>query len=261
MNTLHDKTIEVSTFALPSRVGVTARRCLASILRVCRQRAATQTALRSENWRIRSEKWGCLMVAAQRGQSEAYDQLFRELDAWLRRYYARRLPPAVAEDARQDALLAIHAKRDAYSPSRPFGPWVAAIARHKWIDQVRDASRFATLSLDDGIAIENPGELAINAIAVDDLLRQLKPAQACVIRLVKLQGASIEDASGATGQSAALVKVNIHRGLKKLAALAAGAAVTPARATRSSMAQKFSPNANRANSLPSHRLNGLAAAA
>jgi DNA-directed RNA polymerase specialized sigma24 family protein len=118
------------------------------------------------------------MVAAQGGQSEAYEQLFQEQDAWLRRYYARRLPPAAAEDARQDALLAIHAKRDVYSPSRPFGPWVAAIARHKGIDQVRDASRFATLSLHDGIAIENLDELAMIAIAVDDLLRQLKPAQA-----------------------------------------------------------------------------------
>jgi RNA polymerase sigma-70 factor (ECF subfamily) len=49
------------------------------------------------------------------------------------------------------------------------------------------------------------------------LLDTLKPAQSRVIRLVKLQGLSIEEASKATGQSAALVKVNIHRGLKRLA--------------------------------------------
>ena len=261
MNALHDKTIGPSIFVFPSPVGATARKSPASKLGVWQQWAPTQTASRTENWRTRSEKWGCLMLDAQCGRSDAYEQLFRELDRWLRRYYARRLPSAAAEDARQDALLAIHAKRNAYSPSRPFGPWVAAIARHKWIDQVRDASKFAALSLHDGIAIENPSEVAINSIAVNDLLKQLKPAQACVIRLVKLQGVSIEDASGATGQSAALVKVNIHRGLKKLAALAAGAAVTPARATRSSMPRKFSPNANHANNLSSHRLNGLAAAA
>ena len=221
MNALHDKKIEASTFALPSRVGVTARRHLASNWGVCPQRAATQTALRYEKWRTRSEKWGCLMVAAQGGQSEAYKQLFGELDAWLRRYYARRLPAAAAEDARQDALLAVHAKRHAYTPSKPFGPWVAAIARYKWIDHVRDASRFAALSLHDEIPIEDRSEAALSAVAVDDLLRRLKPAQARVIRLVKLEGVSIEGASGATGQSAALVKVNIHRGLKKLAALAA----------------------------------------
>jgi RNA polymerase sigma-70 factor (ECF subfamily) len=186
------------------------------------------------------------MVAAQGGQSDAYKQLFRELDAWLRRYYARRLPPAAAADARQEALLAIHAKRDAYSPSRPFGPWAAAIARHKWIDQVRDASRFAACSLHDEIATKNGGEPPINAILLQDLLSQLKPAQACVIRLVKLEGVSIEHASGATGQSAALVKVNIHRGMKKLAALTADDTVISG--THSSMFQKVSSNANHSTS-------------
>jgi len=167
------------------------------------------------------------MAAAQGGESQAYETLLRELDAWLRRYYARRLPAAAAEDARQDALLAIHAKRHAYAPSKPFGPWIAAIARYKWIDQIRDASRFAALSLHDDIPTEDSGEAAISGVVVDNLLKRLKPAQARVIRLVKLQGVSIEGASDATGQSAALVKVNIHRGLKKLATLAAGRAVSP----------------------------------
>src|SRR4029453_19235568 len=102
-----------------------------------------------------------------------------------------------ADDARQDALLAIHAKRHAYASSRPFGPWVAAIARYKWIDHVRDASRFATLPLPDEMASEDRGEQAMSAIVVDDLLGRLKPDQASVIRLVRLQGASIESAAGA----------------------------------------------------------------
>jgi RNA polymerase sigma-70 factor (ECF subfamily) len=72
------------------------------------------------------------------------------------------------------------------------------------------------------MTVEDRGNSAIDAVAIEHLLRRLKPAQASVIRLVKLLGVSIEDASGATGQSVALVKVNIHRGLKKLAALAAG---------------------------------------
>jgi hypothetical protein len=63
---------------------------------------------------------------------------------------------------------------------------------------------------------------------VEELLRRLKPAQATVIRLVKLEGITIEGASKATGQSVALVKVNIHRGLKKLTQLAAREAITSA---------------------------------
>jgi RNA polymerase sigma factor (sigma-70 family) len=168
------------------------------------------------------------MVAAQRGERRAYEQLLRELDKWLRRYYARRLPPDAADDARQDALLAIHAKRQAYIPSKPFGPWIAAIARYKWIDHLRNASRFRALSLDDEMPTEDHAEAAISSVAVDDLLGRLKPAQAVVIRLVKLEGVSIESASHATGQSVPLVKVNIHRGLKKLAELATFEATGPA---------------------------------
>jgi RNA polymerase sigma-70 factor (ECF subfamily) len=74
----------------------------------------------------------------------------------------------------------------------------------------------------------------MSTVVVDGLLRQLKPAQALTIRLVKLQGVSIEAASAATGQSTALVKVNIHRGLKKLAALAARDAVAPITSDNSS---------------------------
>jgi RNA polymerase sigma factor (sigma-70 family) len=258
MNALHDKTVDASTAASPSGVGDAAQRRSAPDFAV-RPRRAARTALRSANWERRSEQWRCLMVAAQGGESQAYEQLLRELDVWLRRYYARRLPRPAAEDARQDALLAIHAKRHSYVPSRPFGRWVAAIARYKWIDHVRDASRFAALSLRDEIPIEDRGEAAISAIVVNDLLRRLKPAQARVIRLVKLQGASVEGASGATGQSAALVKVNIHRGLKKLAALAACDATTPTTSANSSMPRNFSANPNRSNSVSAHRLRDPAA--
>jgi RNA polymerase sigma factor (sigma-70 family) len=189
---------------------------------------------RPATWDRRCEHWGCLLAAAQGGERHAYEQLLRELDSWLRRYYARRLPGAAAEDATQDALLAIHAGRHAYAPSRPFGPWVAAIARYKWIDHVREASRFAALALHDDIPIGDHAEAAMSTVVVDGLLRQLKPAQALAIRLVKLQGVSIEAASAATGQSTALVKVNIHRGLKKLAALAARDALPPITSDNSS---------------------------
>ncbi|MCP1760245.1 RNA polymerase sigma factor (sigma-70 family) [Bradyrhizobium japonicum] len=116
-------------------------------------------------------------------------------------------------------LLAIHAKRHTFAASKPFGAWVTAIARYKWVDRVRDASRYSALALDEDIAIEDHEGAAISAAALDQLLGRLKPAQESVIRLVKLNGLSIARAAGATGQSAALVKINIHRGLKKLSTL------------------------------------------
>jgi len=179
------------------------------------------TDLPAENWDRRSARWGRLMVAAQAGERQAYQQLIRELDASLRRYYARRLPRPAAEDATQEALLAVHAKRHTYAPARSFGAWVMAIARYKWIDRLRDASRFPSIPLDDEVPVEDQGEAAVSAVALDNLLEQVTPAQAIAIRLVKLRGLSIARASNATGQSVALVKINIHRGLKKMATLVA----------------------------------------
>lgn len=223
----HDKTVDAQTLAPPSAVPIAAPRRSAHGPTVRTRRAAT-TVLLLEDWQKRSETWRSLMVAAQEGKIWAYEQLFRELDAWLRRYYARRLPRVAAQDARQEALLAILAKRHEYTPSRSFGAWVAAIARYKWIDYVRSASRLAAHTLCDEIPIGDHGDAVISAIVVEDLLTRLTPAQASVIRLVKLQGLSIEGASIATGQSTALVKVNIHRGLKRLASFVAADAATPA---------------------------------
>ncbi len=206
-----------------------------------RSRRRRRVPSQKENWERRSERWAGLMVAAQNGERHVYEKLLGELDVWLRRYYMRRLPRSAADDARQDTLLAIHTNRFLYVQSGSFGAWVAAIARHKWIDRIREASRFASGSLHDDIAVEDHGRAANSAISVDRLLSHLKSAQADVIRLVKLQGLSIEDASGVTGQSAALVKVNLHRGLKKLSVLVSGDGVAPKPSVKSSQSRRSAP--------------------
>lgn len=65
--------------------------------------------------------------------------------------------------------------------------------------------------------MEDYGSEVGSRLAISGLLDRLKPAQAQAIRLVKLDGMSIEEASKATGQSVSLVKVNIHRGIARLA--------------------------------------------
>jgi RNA polymerase sigma factor (sigma-70 family) len=160
--------------------------------------------------------WDAMMVAAQGGDASSYHRLLSEAAAWLRRYYARRLPPAMIDDAIQDTLIAIHEKRHTYDPTRPFGAWLVAIARYKWIDALRSLKTKPTEALDDDIPVPDHEEAITSAWSLEQLLATLKPAQSQVIRLVKLEGLSIEEASKATGQSASLVKVNIHRGFKRL---------------------------------------------
>jgi RNA polymerase sigma factor (sigma-70 family) len=178
-----------------------------------------RSPVRSVSTVVASNPWGDLMAAAQRGNGRAYIRLLTEVDGWLRRYYARRVPPAMIDDTIQDALIAVHKKRHTYDPSRPFGAWLAAIARYKWIDAVRSLEAKPTEALSDDIPVPDHEEAITSARSLEQLLTTLKPAQSQAIRLVKLQGLSIDEASKATGQSAALVKVNIHRGLKRLTSL------------------------------------------
>ncbi|WP_202844182.1 sigma-70 family RNA polymerase sigma factor [Luteimonas saliphila] len=156
-----------------------------------------------------------LMRAALDGDQAAYATLLHGLGGWLRSYFRSRLPASAVDDAVQEALIAVHEKRHTYRPGLPLLPWVAAIARYKWIDWLRAMPRREDPLADD--LADVPRDAPVQAAAeLDALLARLKPAQARVIRLVKLQGFSVAEASRTTGQSESLVKVNIHRGLSLL---------------------------------------------
>ena len=174
---------------------------------------------RAREGRMANSDWSELMAAAQLGNAAVYHRLLLEVSAWLRLYYARRLPPSLVADTVQDTLLAIHEKRHTYDPSRPFGPWLAAIARYKWIDRLRAMKSGATEVLSEDTPVAGHEEAVTTARSLEVLLRQLKPAQSHVLRLVKIEGLSIEEAAARTGQSISLVKVNIHRGLSRLASM------------------------------------------
>jgi len=158
------------------------------------------------------------MVAAQNGHGGAYRRLLGEVSEWLVRYFQRRLPQGDVDDAVQETLLAIHRRRHTYDPQYPFGSWLAAIARNKWIDQLRSLGRRPAEELPDEIAVGDHEASVISSSVLASLLGQLRPAQAQAILLVKVQGHSIEDASGTMGLSPSTIKMNIHRGLARLTA-------------------------------------------
>lgn len=159
------------------------------------------------------------MAAAQEGNGGAYYRLLSELRPWLVGYFRHRLPLAFVDDAVQETLFAIHAKRQTYDPGRPLHPWLAAVARYKWIDRLRVLARHPTEMLGGDVAVPDHQSAVTSATILRQLLATLRPAQADAIRLVKIDGYSIEEASVRTGQSPSLVKVNIHRGLTRLAAM------------------------------------------
>jgi RNA polymerase sigma-70 factor (ECF subfamily) len=159
-----------------------------------------------------------LMHSAQGGDKAAYRALLSSSRDWLLRFYARKVARGLADDLVQDTLMSIHAKRATYDPARPYYPWLAAIARYRWIDALRRIRPEDELG-DFDAPVASEEEAVLSRLSLDNLLGHLPDAQAHAIVLVKIEGRSTEEVARITGQSPSLVKVNVHRGLRKLAAL------------------------------------------
>lgn len=161
-----------------------------------------------------------LMIASQAGDRRAYTVLLTEVQLWLERYFRRRVAPAQLDDLVQEVLLALHAKRATWDETRAFLPWLAAIARYRWIDHLRRVYRSAEDALEDQDSAEDSEEEAVLArMSLERLFVHLPQGQCEAIELVKIKGLSVTEAAERSGQSESLIKVNIHRGLRKLSAL------------------------------------------
>lgn len=160
-----------------------------------------------------------LMILSQRGDKQAYAVLLEQCSIWLRRFFAQKIAADAVDDLVQDTLISLHRKIASYDPARPFLPWIAAIARYRWVDRLRKTYKHQTQLLDFDFGIDGHEDVVGAKISINRLLNMLPNAQAKAIYLVKIDGLSIAEAGKTTGQSESLIKVNIHRGLKKLAAL------------------------------------------
>lgn len=167
---------------------------------------------------IHDEDLARMMRLSQAGDQAAYRALLGTVRDWLRRYFARRIAPAHVDDLVQDTLIALHAKRATYDPDRPFLPWLAAIARYRWVDALRRARHDA--AIEESTATAASQEDAVLArLSLSALIARLPPGQANAILLTRVEGRSVVEAARLCGQSETLVKVNVHRGLKRLALL------------------------------------------
>jgi len=170
-----------------------------------------------------------LMVAGLNGDAAAHRMLLEHLSARLRGYFRGKLArltrgPSELEDLVQEALIAIHTRRHAYDRDEPLTPWVYAIARYKLIDYLRRSRASLTdvpleeagdvLARDDHVGAESAHDLKT-------LLNQLPEKMRSAIQCVKLEGLSVAEAAKRCGTSESAVKVNVHRGLRALAALMA----------------------------------------
>ncbi len=167
-----------------------------------------------------------LMLASLTGDAAAHRALLDRLSRHLRGYYKGRLArigrsATEAEDLVQEALLAIHTRRHTYDAAEPLTPWVHAIARYKLIDHLRQTrAAMADIPIDDADDVMAADDHVGTESAYDlrRLLARLPDKMRRSIECVKLEGLSVIEAAARCGISESAVKVNVHRGLKALAA-------------------------------------------
>lgn len=165
---------------------------------------------------------------AQSGDEAAYRQALQRIAVRLRSYLRRRMQslPDDVEDLVQETLLALHLQRGTYRTDVPLRHWVLAIARHKLVDLWRRRGRQEALhepldELDEG-ALPPAADEGQARRDLGKLLEQLPQAQRVAIVLTKIDGLSVAEAAQRTGATESAIKVQVHRGLRRLAALARG---------------------------------------
>ncbi|SFL58977.1 RNA polymerase, sigma subunit, ECF family [Methylorubrum salsuginis] len=166
------------------------------------------------------------MTAAQNGDAAAYRALLRLcvplISAMVR---AKGVRGAAVDDVVQETLLTVHRARATYDPSRPFLPWLRAIAQRRAIDALRRAGR-RPREVHDPLAYEagvDDGPLPGQALDVGERGRilaaavaQLPEGQRQAIEQIALRELSLDEASASTGRTKGALKVNFHRALKAL---------------------------------------------
>lgn len=185
-------------------------------------------AIRSARNARTEDRFRQLMIAAQAGDRVATTHLLRYAGIWLHNYYRMRLVPEERDDLVQETLLALYLARTTWNSEHPFLPWLAGIARRRWMGHLRKlyssnlrAAAVEANGHDRFSANVTEGDAVLDRLSLERLLQAVSHRQAQAIRLVKIKGFTVREASGMTGQGESLIKVNIHRGLKEMSAIAA----------------------------------------
>lgn len=173
----------------------------------------------------RDTSWEGLLARANDGDAAAFLRFLTEVTPVLRgliRARGRGLPPDQHEDILQEVLLAIHLKRQSWQRDAPVRPWLYAVARHKVVDAFRRRGAAIHLPIEDFdnvlTAASAPAPLA--ARDAERMLGLIDSRSAALVRAVRLEGQSTDDAGARLGLSGGAARVALHRALRRLSDLA-----------------------------------------
>ena len=180
------------------------------------------------------EGFAAVLAAAQDGSEAAFSQLWRDTNPALLRYL-RVIEPAAAEDIAADTWVKTLRNLSGFrGDEQAWRAWVFTTSRRLVIDARRRKTRKPAIPLSDVPLAALPlsadaSDEALERIstkAAMAMLAELPPLQAEVILLRVVAGLETEAVARLVGRSPGAVRVAAHRGLRRLAEIAAKAGVT-----------------------------------
>ncbi len=162
---------------------------------------------------------------AQRGDEEAFAQLWRTLHPPLLRYLRSRGDLAPEDVAAETWLQVIRDLPGFRGGVQEFRAWLFTVARNRAIDQGRARAARPSIAVADPIDVTtvplapSAEEVAADRAATDAALRlvgTLPPDQAEMVMLRVVAGLDVAAVAALVGKSPGAVRVAVHRALKSL---------------------------------------------
>ena len=163
-----------------------------------------------------------LMALAQTGDQRAYGVLLKETAALLRPFLKKWVRNAAdTEDIVQEILISVHKAHHTYDSTRPYRPWLFAIARYRLSEYWRRVYGDRLRQAVDLSLIENSLEASVTNSGdeyeyLGEALTFLPSKQAEIVRLIQIDGYTSKEVARQLKMKESAVKVAAHRAYKVL---------------------------------------------
>jgi RNA polymerase sigma factor (sigma-70 family) len=147
------------------------------------------------------------VAAAQQGDALALDRLLDELAPYVRRLCAR-IAPAAADDATQEALLAIFRGLPSLRAPEAIMTWVRSVTVRT---AIRLAHRHNQEVATEGTLLDREDSSPEGMVDIDDALARLPVPQRAVLVLRTREGLSEQEIATTLGIPEGTVKSRLHR--------------------------------------------------
>jgi len=155
-----------------------------------------------------------IVVAAQRGDRDAFEELYARFARFVYAILLTRVPPDEAGDLAQDVFMHAWTMIGSLREPAAFGGWIGAIARRRAIDFRR--RRPMEVELDDRAHDGPPPDMQVEAAEALAAIRALPEAYRETLTLRLVEGCSGREIAALCGLTEDSVRVNLHRGFKLL---------------------------------------------